>query len=187
MEQLVNSTSTEIDQDIVCKNAKLTIYFRDKKTREKECGQFGGEVCWACYAWINDFYIKNKTLNFDYSSTDLGSKFEDCYDCSPYIEDFYFPIRSKDKISIEILGSGNPSRRTVLICGIELRDVSINGDGQGVTFEKSDILHDASTDTHLYSIQFEVPENIKILDINIGISNAVQGGEYKSINLHIEL
>jgi hypothetical protein len=85
------------------------------------------------------------------------------------------------------LGSGNPSRRTVLICGIELRDVSINGDGQGVTFEKSDILHDASTDTHLYSIQFEVPENIKILDINIGISNAVQGGEYKSINLHIEL
>jgi hypothetical protein len=70
-EQLLNSTSTEIDQDIVCKNAKLTIYFRDKKTREKECGQFGGEVCWACYAWINDFYIKNKTLNFDYSSTDL--------------------------------------------------------------------------------------------------------------------
>jgi hypothetical protein len=182
--QLLNSTSTEIDQDIVCKNAKITIYFRDKKASE-ECDP---RINWGCecYAWVKDFHIKNETLNFDYS-VDTMVGIEDKIKESPYIEDFYFPIRLKDKISIEILCSGNPSGRAYFVCGIKLGDVSVSGDGQAVAFEKTDTPGDMSTDTHLYSIQFEVPENVESLDINIVISNAVQGGESRSVNLHIEL
>jgi hypothetical protein len=154
---------------------KLTIYFRDRKAREEGCKQVVGEACRACYAWIDNFYIKNETLNFDYSSTDLGNKFEGCYDCSPYIEDFYFPVRSKDKVSINLQCEGNH-------CGIKLDSASING--QPIIPE--DKVIDIGHDVHSYLLQFEVPD-AKILDISIVISNTAPGGDYKSINLHIEL
>ncbi|MGC8981527.1 MAG: hypothetical protein ACP5JU_01075 [Minisyncoccia bacterium] len=136
-----------------------------------------GWSCRSCRINIEDFNYKNETANFN----KLITFDQDCYDCAPYKEKFYFPLKPNDKISISFIYYGTPQDPTGLWqdCGEKEPVVSIKGDGQDIQFEKSNKVRynslSGSPRSWEYSLNFVIPQDIKKITISIFVENGSWG------------
>lgn len=193
--ELLNTTSTEISQEIDCNNAEVTIYFRDNEREQHACSNFYGIGC-ECGIYVRNLFIKNFTLNKEYPINFKGS--------SPYNQKFTFLINPNDKIQIsfdyEALGIGTycmgelykcltgnlPTGRNPTYCGVR---TSIKGDDIELDKDATEEIccPDLSNCIFKYSTDFTVPENINKIMIRIEIPAPIQGADGWLMNLEITI